>query len=713
MFIRHPLKPLFSNGSRALKRSLFLLSFLLPLVSVAQTPTPAAWNEIYDEKGDVRPQYEGVWGIAQSFSDKKKEKITSKTIKQFEGDNPLLYVPRVYTEAEFQTISNGVSQRARALQAFVSDHYSGRRSYLSEGVIPGPLVDRIIGRNYETHAGLVLDGTPLEFWYGPDIIRDSEGNFRVIEDNTGFVGGMGDLIASRKFLLKNVPEYGPFIAPGHDPKDFYKQLAEDYKGRAKEFGGIPLLIRYSDEISPDNEDKRVQKIFADNGIDGIIYDPSEPQNVKKKITVKKDGLYWGKKKVGYLICNIEAADLDPKNKASKERFKKAGGWRIKKPLKSEFGIEGFWDLVKSKKVGITNPIGLEFINDKEFYIYVEDLIRFYLHEEPILKNIKTQSFAIYKKGESKGTLNSELLESTFKNPDPNVFKGVNGRGGDEVSLGRKMKAKDFRILKPKILADPEHFIVQDFTGISYLDGYLVDSRPLAAVFQDHVLVSNTHWGRASPMGGSGKVNIAEGGSVTTSFVANGEAARAKRVPSQPAQIVIFRHGEKNENNGHLNARGYRRADALVDWIDQNPIVSQYGAPVAIYASYKDGSAERAVETVAPAARHNGLRVIEKFRKIETDELVDEIMHTPAYNGKTVIVSWQHTKILDMIDAFGVKDSPSDWPDDVYDRAYVIRWNQNGKPRLAKLNEGILPGDKPASITTEGKFPCGKRMAGEE
>merc|ERR1719409_1364477 len=53
-------------------------------------------------------------------------------------------------------------------------------------------------------------------WYGPDIIRgpDGEGGhqFYVVEDNFGYVGGFGDLIESRKVLLKNFPELTPAIA---------------------------------------------------------------------------------------------------------------------------------------------------------------------------------------------------------------------------------------------------------------------------------------------------------------------------------------------------------------------------------------------------------------------------------------------------------------------------------------------------------------------
>eukprot|EP00494_Astrolonche_serrata_P004835 UN04850 len=45
-------------------------------------------------------------------------------------------------------------------------------------------------------------GDTWQFWYGPDLVRGSNGVFYVCEDNIGYVGGLGDLACSKESLLR-------------------------------------------------------------------------------------------------------------------------------------------------------------------------------------------------------------------------------------------------------------------------------------------------------------------------------------------------------------------------------------------------------------------------------------------------------------------------------------------------------------------------------
>src|SRR5262249_3717369 len=48
------------------------------------------------------------------------------------------------------------------------------------------------------------------------------------------------------------------------------------------------------------------------------------------------------------------------------------------------GVPGLLDAIFEGKVASNVTAGTEFIGDKEFYMYVDDLIRFYLNEEPLV-----------------------------------------------------------------------------------------------------------------------------------------------------------------------------------------------------------------------------------------------------------------------------------------------------------------------------------------
>jgi hypothetical protein len=154
--------------------------------------------------------------------------------------------------------------------------------------------------------------------------------------------------------------------------------------------------------------------------------------------------------------------------------------------------------------------------------------------------------------------------------------------------------------------------------------------------------------------------------------------------AQPAQVIVIRHAEQpsDANNPHLSPIGVQRAQRLVSFVRSDPTMSRFGAPVAIFASRptKHGNGQRASETVTPLATALGIPVQIPFRTNDYDAAAKAILSNPAYNGKTVLVSWTHEDIPDLVKALGVKPKPHKWKGSVYDQVYVISY-QNGRPTL--------------------------------
>jgi uncharacterized circularly permuted ATP-grasp superfamily protein len=171
-----------------------------------------------------------------------------------------------------------------------------------------------------------------------------------------------------------------------------------------------------------------------------------------------------------------------------------------------YETQGLLNAMLTGKVATNYSPGVNFVEDKEFYVYVEDLIRHYFHEEPVLKNIPTERFA---KTGSDGRIGVDrtLLARVFKNPENYVIKAVDGLGGDSVWVGAKTPPEQFVHVRQKILAEPERYIVQNFTHLSVMDGTITDLRMLSAVGPGGVFVLPIPWGRDLPMDGDGKVNI--------------------------------------------------------------------------------------------------------------------------------------------------------------------------------------------------------------
>jgi len=57
----------------------------------------------------------------------------------------------------------------------------------------------------------------------------------------------------------------------------------------------------------------------------------------------------------------------------------------------------------------------------------------------------------------------------------------------------------------------------------------------------------------------------------------------------------------------------------------------------------------------------------------------------------VLICWEHKILRDIAKGFGVADVP-EWPDEQYDRVWVISFAADGSTTLKDLPEKLLPGD---------------------
>ena len=150
--------------------------------------------------------------------------------------------------------------------------------------------------------------------------------------------------------------------------------------------------------------------------------------------------------------------------------------------------------------------------------------------------------------------------------------------------------------------------------------------------------------------------------------------------ASPAQVIIIRHAEKPPTGNDLSAQGYQHAQELVPYFESNSDVTQYGTPVAIYAMAPGGDdpANRAIETVTPLANALSLQVLSPFTRLEFAPVVNAIMTNPAYDGKMVLVCWEHKAIPGLAAQFGVSPTPSKWNGSDFTTVFRIDFTSEGK-----------------------------------
>jgi uncharacterized circularly permuted ATP-grasp superfamily protein len=501
---------------------------------------PKYYDEVFDEEGHVRPHYQKVYFAYQSMSKAERKRFLRETKKvDFRGDNMLDPLPRVLMEGEADILRRGVEMRATALRMFLQDYHSGNDRIYQ--IIPKDVLEQIVERSGESgFRGLVKPST-IAFPYGPDIIRDASGRWRVIEDNPGFIGGPGDLKQARESIFKRWPKYRDAIRPKDDPMDFYREIVKRAKKRATPKGG--KVVVYQVPPYPDAEDTRLRKIYQDLGVEVVT------PNTKRKLVATQEGVFLqeGKKReaVGYLVLNGEHKWIDAKFPVTREQYlhfeaqshldsedlskearkqigealepnsvtRKVDYHRVEKALEKSNLPNGYPVVLRNSPSGLMEAIlegkvatnyspGVDFIGDKLFYTYVDDLVRFYLKKDPIVSNIPSIHLS------KRGAFEKAFDKGAYKKF---VFKPVGGRGGDGIYIGTKIADSDVAKVRAHLLSHRDDYIAQEFTPLSRAEDRILDMRLITDVAPDSAFVSRTPWGRGVPISGDGKVNLSKHG----------------------------------------------------------------------------------------------------------------------------------------------------------------------------------------------------------
>lgn len=159
--------------------------------------------------------------------------------------------------------------------------------------------------------------------------------------------------------------------------------------------------------------------------------------------------------------------------------------------------------------------------------------------------------------------------------------------------------------------------------------------------------------------------------------------------AMPAQVLIIRHAEK-DGGSDLSPQGYQHAQALVQYFQTNADVTQYGTPAAIFAEAPKGpdGSRRAIETVTPLATALGLPVQDEFTKKHIQELVTLIESSPQFDGRMVLICWEHKVIDQMAAAFGVNPMPDPYPSSRFDLVWEINFSGDQVSSFREFSQNL-------------------------
>ncbi len=524
-------------------RSLRLIFVTLALicagsVSAKDSSKAAAFDELRESDGRLRAQYESIREYIERETPNSRQRWFKFSRREFQNDNPLESIPKIFTAPEYSQLTKGLEQRRKVFQMLFEDYYSGRREFIKQGIVPEAVVRRALVRSGETgFDGMITPGW-ISFFLGSDYFRNLKGEFVVGEDNIGDIGGLGDLILAFELIVKKHPELLRALNL-RNPRDFYQQMVNHFKFKASEKGGKAIAIFFPPY--DDNEEHRLREILKSMGMEAIT------PHSGVKLHFESDGVYTedreGKReKVGFVMTIEEHWLVDPTFPANRQRwYLKRARYYIKdkkgdpaiqaelkriltavdpvtkmydaamleKTMKQKLGKEptkkfasGLTQAILDGRVNSSYSPGIDFAGDKEFYMYMEALTRFYLRQEPLLRSIPTYTFV----DPATGVLNRKFLDHVFKNKNRYVLKRVDDYGGNGISVGPKVSKVEFTSRKAEVESEPEAYVVQDFVPMSEMNGFLGDTRPINYVDR-HGMIAGPAMGRNASPTGDGKANM--------------------------------------------------------------------------------------------------------------------------------------------------------------------------------------------------------------
>ncbi len=167
-------------------------------------------------------------------------------------------------------------------------------------------------------------------------------------------------------------------------------------------------------------------------------------------------------------------------------------------------------------------------------------------------------------------------------------------------------------------------------------------------------------------------------------------------------LIFFRHGEKptGDGLGQLTCQGLNRALALAGVLpkllgQQTP--SEIMVPDPAHEISDGGKSPhyyvRPVATVEPYAIRVGMPVNTKFAYDDVAGVVKDLKQA-SRAGQTILIAWEHAKMVEIIDQIYSTGVPK-WEPNDYDRMekITIEWDSGGNVKSTKrtpMQEGITP-----------------------
>jgi uncharacterized circularly permuted ATP-grasp superfamily protein len=402
---------------------------------------------------------------------------------------PFDIVPHVIPGAEWDRIAAGLRQRVGALNRFLHDVYHGR-DIVKAGIVPAEQIDGNSQYRPEM-VGVEVPGGVYAHVAGVDIVKHADGEYYVLEDNLRTPSGVSYMIENRKMMMRLFPEL--FAQQSIRPVEHYPDLLlETLREVSHGYVENPTIVL----LTPGHHNSAYfEHAFLAQQMGIELVEGQDLFVLNNSVFMRTT---QGPQKVDVIYRRIDDDFLDP------------AAFRPDSML----GVPGLLDAYRAGRVTLANAIGTGVADDKSMYPYVPEMIRFYLGEEPILRNVPTY---VLRKPDD--------LAYVLANLEKVVVKEVHGSGGYGMLVGPTASRDERERYRRRIVDAPHRYIAQPTLSLSMCPTYCgeelgdrhIDLRPYVLSGREIQFVPGGLT-RVALREGSLVVNSSQGGGVKDTWV---------------------------------------------------------------------------------------------------------------------------------------------------------------------------------------------------
>jgi len=465
------------------------------------------FNEMLEPNGETRLPYAGIaqWLAATPLDQLERLRLEAELFYRRGGITFAVYgdaqgeeriipfdiVPRVISTREWAALARGLEQRTRALNLYLADIY-GKQHILRDKMVP----EDMVWQNPAFRPEMVGVQVPHDIYVhiaGIDVVRIDADDYYVLEDNCRTPSGVSYMLGGREICIRLMGElYGAHkVAP---VEDYPNELVSTLRSIApRAAGDDPTVVL----LSPG----QFNAAYYEHS---FLADKMGVELVEGRDLLVRDNFVYmrtteGPKRVDVIYRRIDDDYLDP---------------LVFRP-DSMLGVPGLFNAYAAKNVALANAVGTGAADDKAIYTYLPEIVKYYLGEDALLKNVPTWRCR-----------NPQELTHVLDRLPELVVKEVHGSGGYGMLVGPHASKAEIDEFKTRLKANPENYIAQPTLALSTCPSFVasgvaprhVDLRPFVLTGAKCVKIVPGALTRVALREGSLVVNSSQGGGTKDTWV---------------------------------------------------------------------------------------------------------------------------------------------------------------------------------------------------